>query len=144
MMYYSPSTRGFYDAAADRPEDCVEVAPARYRELFDAQALGVEIVPSETGTPVMDRPRTPSIGERRALLIERVKYHAQRRIDQVAPLWRQLNDLRGPGAEADARFAAIDAIRTASEAIEIEIAASDASALDALDIPNHPLWPESA
>ena len=71
-LFYSPSTRGFYDdavhAAAHIPADAQAVEPARHAELLDAQAseAPVSIVPRETGTPVMSRQRSLTDAERRA------------------------------------------------------------------------------
>ena len=73
-LFYSPSTRGFYDdavhAAAHIPADAQAVEPARHAELLDAQAseAPVSIVPRETGTPVMSRQRSLTDAERRARL----------------------------------------------------------------------------
>lgn len=46
--------------------------------------------------------------------IAAIKADAARRILEVAPLWRQLNDMRERTPEGDARLAAIDAIRAQS------------------------------
>lgn len=50
--------------------------------------------------------------------IAAVKAEAARQILEVAPLWKQLNDLREPTPEGDARLAAIDAIRAQSNTDE--------------------------
>lgn len=59
----------------------------------------------------------------RAALIGAAKAEAGRRIDAIAPLWRQTNLLRdvGPGAP---EFAAIDAVRAASNRLEALLAAA--------------------
>lgn len=56
-------------------------------------------------------------------LIAAAKAEAGRRIDAIAPLWRQTNLLRdvGPGAP---EFAAIDAVRAASNRLEALLAAA--------------------
>jgi len=140
---YSPSARGFFFAgihpAEAIPADAVAVAPRRYRELLAAQADGAEIVPDPaTGRPAIARPRR----DRRAELRRAVKREAGRRIEAVSPVWRQLNDMRDPTHPgAAARFAAIDAIRAASAAIEAEIAALPAAAAEAFSVAAHPAWP---
>ena len=50
--------------------------------------------------------------------IAAVKAEAARQILEVAPLWKQLNDIREPTPEGDARLAAIDAIRAQSNTDE--------------------------
>ena len=53
--------------------------------------------------------------------IAAVKAEAERQILEVAPLWKQLNDIREPTPEGDARLAAIDAIREQSNTDEVLI-----------------------
>jgi len=141
-LFYS-ATAGFFDDAihALLPADAVPITPARHRELLAAQGEGAAIEPGEDGRPRLRRPST-SIAARRAALIRRVKREATRRIEAAAPIWRQLNDQRAPSPAGDARFAAIDAIRSASDAIEAQIATLSADALAALDVAAHPLWPQ--
>lgn len=50
--------------------------------------------------------------------VAKIKAEAARRILEVAPIWQQLNDMREPTPEGEARFAAIDAIRAQSNADE--------------------------
>lgn len=53
--------------------------------------------------------------------IRAVKKSAEEQILAIAPIWRQLNDIREPTPEGDARLAAIDAIRAQSNAAEAAI-----------------------
>lgn len=141
-LFYSTSAPGFFDDGIHAPDaipaDAVPITADRHAELLAAQADGAAIVADSKGRPRIAR---PSIEERRAAALRRVKRHASRRIERIAPIWRQLNDQRAPGPESQSRFAAIDAVREASDAIEAEIADLSAAALDALDIAAHPLWP---
>ena len=50
--------------------------------------------------------------------IRAIKAEAERQILAIAPLWKQLNDIREPSPEGNARLAAIDAIRAQSNADE--------------------------
>lgn len=52
-----------------------------------------------------------------------IKVEAARQILEIAPLWQQLNDLRAPTPEGDARFAEIDKLRAKSNEAEIAVAA---------------------
>lgn len=142
-IYYSAATPGFFDDSihADLPADAVKITPARHRELLEAQGEGAAIVADDKGKPRIDRP-TVTIAARRAALVRAVKRQAARRIEAVSPLWRQLNDQRAPSQDGDRRFAAIDAIRVASDAIEADIAAAASDALAAIDPAAHPLWPQ--
>lgn len=142
-IYYSATAHGFFDSAihAVIPEDAVQIRPARHRQLLAAQADGARIEADDTGRP---RIRHPSIVEKRAALLSLAKREAARRIERIAPLWRQMNDMRAPGPDANARFAAIDAIRAASTLIEQQIASASADQLAALDIAAHDAWPKDA
>lgn len=75
-MYYSGSTRGFYDSDfhAEIPGDCVEITPERYAFLMQEQAGGKEIVPSH-GTPVAVAPPPPSAAQIQAQLTAVVQAH---------------------------------------------------------------------
>ena len=57
--------------------------------------------------------------------IAAIKAQAARQILEEFPIWKQLNDLRDPTPEGDARFAAIDAIREKSNADEAAIRGQD-------------------
>ncbi|MGE4323555.1 MAG: hypothetical protein AB7E60_11065 [Sphingobium sp.] len=142
MIYFSASAAGFLDDAIhDRiPADAVPVPAARHRELLAAQGSGATIQPDAAGKPRIVR-HGATIDARRAALARQVKREAARRIGDIAPIWRQLNDQRAPSAESAARFARIDAVRAASDAIEREIAAAPATTIDAIAIALHPLWP---
>jgi hypothetical protein len=142
-IYYSATAHGFFDSAIHTtiPDDAVRVAPARHRGLLAAQAEGAVIEAAPTGKP---RIRRPLVEDVRARLLRQVKREAGRRIDRIAPIWRQMNDMRAPGPAADARFAAIDAIRAASALIEQQIASASADQLAALDIAAHDAWPKDA
>ena len=59
--------------------------------------------------------------EDEAMAIEAIKSKAESDIIAIAPIWQQLNDIRQPSPEGDARFAAIDAVRTKSDADEAKV-----------------------
>ncbi len=134
-LRYSAGTGFFYDTGvhAEIPDDAVYIAPSRHRELMEAQADGVAIVPGDSGAPIMARDRARTDEEKRAALTAVVKSEAHRRIDRVSPIWRQLNDSREPGVDGARRFARIDRIRAASNALDATIAGGHGDALDAID-----------
>lgn len=142
-IYYSATAHGFFDSAihAVIPEDAVQIRPARHRQLLAAQADGARIEADANGRP---RTRRASSDEKRSQLLRQAKREAARQIATISPLWRQMNDMRAPGPAADARFAAIDAIRAASALIEQQIASASADQLAALDIAAHDAWPKDA
>lgn len=141
-LYYSASAHGFFDDAlhAVIPADARPVTAARHRELLDAQATGATIEAGDNGKPRIRRP-VVTTAMRRVALARQVKRETARRIEAVAPIWRQLNDQRAPSPAGAARFAAIDAIRAASDAIEAEIDQLGADALAGFAVADHPLWP---
>lgn len=59
-------------------------------------------------------PETYWAEQDQAAAIDAIKKDAERQILEIAPLWKQLNDIREPTPEGDARLAAIDAIRAQS------------------------------
>lgn len=138
--YYSAQEHCFFDDAIHHvlPADATRVSDERHRQLLEAQGKGAVIEAGDDGRP---RFRGPSAAARRAAILRQVKREASRRIATISPIWRQLNDQRAPSLQGDARFAVIDAVRAASDAIERDIAALDAAGLAALDIAAHPLWP---
>lgn len=142
---YSASTSGFYDSdihGENVPADAVPISPARHAELLDAQAEGARIVPGKGGRPAIDN-RPPPAAERRAALTLAIRREAARRIEAISPLWQQLNDLRDPGSDgASIRFAAIDDVRVASNAIEAEMRALPAGDLANFSIATNPAWPQ--
>lgn len=143
-IFYSSSARAFFsnDLHGDAiPSDAVPITADLYRGLLDGQSKGAAIVAARDGRPRLRWPRM-SMDERRAGLIRAVKREASRRIDAIAPVWRQLNDQRVPSEDGAARFAAIDAVRAASGSIEAEVASAPDDALAAFDIAVHPAWPK--
>ena len=142
-LRFSPSTRGFYDVAIHGdtiPADAVEISDDLHRELLEAQAKGHAIDVDARGQPVIapvERPPT------RARLERLIKREAQRRIEIVAPLWRQLNDLRSGAPDAARRFAEIDAIRHASERVEAELTATGDADLASFDVTGSPYWTDA-
>ena len=112
-----------------------------------SQTVGAKIVADpDTGAPVEIWPELPSLTELCAKMCEAIKEEAERRIIAVSPVFRQLNDLWATqdsemmSEKFVSKFASIDAIRSASNDIEEEIA-SLTSLLDIelIDTSNHPL-----
>lgn len=73
-IYYSASTRGFYDNCEGRygkdeqkkiPSDAQVISAEYYAELLSEQSIGRQITPDENGYPFALRPPTVSIEERR-------------------------------------------------------------------------------
>lgn len=136
----------FFDSAihGDKiPDGAVEVTPARHAELLDAQAAGKEIYAAKDGQPRARRRRRDAEALRADLLLQ-IQREAKRRIDRVSPEWRQLNDLRQPSEAGAVRFAAIDAIRAASDQVAAALGQATAADLDTFDPRQRPEWPAPA
>lgn len=131
----------FFLTRTAAPEGAVEISDARHRQLVEALAEGKAITRSAKGSPKIIARRVDT-GAQRAQLVAAIKREAARRIDQVAPIWRQLNDARAPSAQGARRFAQIDAIRDASNAIEAVLADVADRDLGAFPISDNPAWPE--
>lgn len=132
----------FFLTRNSAPERAVEISDARHGELLEAQAEGRAITADPRGRPVVARRTRPDKPALRAQLAVAIRHEAAARIRTISPEWRQMNDLREPTEEGAVRFARIDAIRAASNAIE-ELASSLAAAdLAGFPIATHTLWPE--
>lgn len=151
-IHYSPARNAFFDdrVHATLPDDARPVTPEEHAQLLDAQSAGKVIMPGNDGEPTARRPAEN--GEQlRARLINATKREAARRIDAVAPIWRQLNDVRdlplSQGEQRTAienRMAAIDAIRAASGLLEARLASMTARQLAKTDIANDTNWFQGA
>ncbi|WP_277978634.1 hypothetical protein [Sphingomonas phyllosphaerae] len=86
------------------PDDAVPVTAAEHQALLAAQSAGKVIRPGDDGAPTARRPTEPTEALR-ARLLAAVKQEAARRILAVAPLWRQLNDVRDIAATSERRAA---------------------------------------
>lgn len=142
QILFSAATGGFYldGVSSQIPEDAAPISERRHQQLLANGGADIGACP-KTGKPVSIAPKVTA-AQHRAALVLAIKAEAQRRITAQSPLWRQINDLRLPSEAAAARFARIDAIRSASDLIESQLAETPASALDAFPISNNPLWPE--
>lgn len=142
-LSYSPSTGGFFHAELhdELPADAQPVSEAKHRELLAAQAAGARIVAGPDGRPTLVRPTPVKLAQRRTNAMMQVKAEAARRIEVIAPIWRQLNALRSAAGAGDPIFARIDAIRAAGDALEVAIADLTVTALAQLDVAADCHWP---
>jgi hypothetical protein len=124
------------------PEGAVEIGDARHGELIEALGEGRAIDVDARGRPVLVRRQRPAAEELRAGLRAAIRREAAQRIRAVSPEWQQLNDLRTPSDAGAVRFARIDAIRAASNAIEDLASGLPVADLAAFPIATHTLWPE--
>lgn len=138
-ILFSPATGGFYhpalDYLEDLPADGVAITAQQHTALLDGLSTG-QVITMQNGSPVLT-PRVPT----RPQLVQAIKAEAARRIELIAPLWRQLNDTRAPTPESAARFAAIDQVRAASDLIELDLEETETSALAGFPVTDHPMWP---
>lgn len=118
----------FTDSADRHPRRCGNASACKNRNVWplarEPEAALGEAVDHATGAIVF----LPS-SVLPALILE-IKCEAARRIETIAPLWRQTNDLREPTGAGAARFAEIDAVRVWSN--RLELAAADARAAAAV------------
>ncbi|MBA4766068.1 MAG: hypothetical protein H2049_00350 [Porphyrobacter sp.] len=132
----------FFLTRNSAPESAVEISDMRHGDLLEAQADGRAISADESGRPVVARRTRPAASALRARLAVAIRREAAARIRTISPEWRQMNDLREPTEEGALRFARIDAIRVASNAIEELVADLQADGIAAFPVATHPLWPE--
>ena len=132
----------FFLSKTNAPPGAVEIPAARHAELLAAQAEGRRIIADARGYPVLERRSRAVAASVRMRLNARIRREASRRIAQVSPTWRQINDLRDPSETGAIRYARIDAIRAASNAIEELADRLPTDDLTDFPVANHPLWPE--
>jgi hypothetical protein len=147
-LHYSAAANAFFDARLydPLPDDAVPVTAAEHQALLAAQAAGKVIRPGDDGAPTAHRP-TETTEALRARLLAAVKQEAARRILAVAPLWRQLNDVRDLAAATGERRAAIerrcatvDALRAASERLETALATMTPRQLPRCEVDDDRHW----
>lgn len=132
----------FYLTRNMAPEGAIEISDQRHGDLLEAQAEGRPITADARGRPVVARRTRPDKPALRAQLAVAIRREAAARIRTISPEWRQMNDLREPTEEGAVRFARIDAIRAASNAIEELAGSLPAADLAAFPVATHTLWPE--
>ncbi len=151
-LHYSAARNAFFDERvhATLPDDAVPISAAEHARLLGEQAVGKVILPGDDGQPTARR-KAENGEQLRVRLINATKREAARRIDVVAPLWRQLNDWRdlplSDGEQRNAierRVAAINAIRAASNRLELALAAMTARQLAKADIADDTHWIQGA
>ena len=63
MIYYSKTTKGFYDSeihGTNIPPDCVEITKEYHRELLNGQSNGKQITSNSSGYPILVDPPPPT------------------------------------------------------------------------------------
>lgn len=136
-LFFSPATATFHDDKLGTvPAGSVAITPQRHAELLAARSHGHTVEAAANGSPCVRRRARPTLLTTRASAIAAVKRQAARRIEDVAPLWRQLNDLRAATASIEPlplagidRFIEIDRIRAISNQLEAAIAGMTAAQL---------------
>jgi hypothetical protein len=132
----------FYLTRKAAPADAIEISEKRHAQLVAALSAGRKVSADARGRPVIARAAATSAAAVRAQLRTRIQREAARRIASVSPEWRQLNDLREPSEAGAVRFARVDAIRAASNAIEELADKLPAEDLGGFPVADHPLWPK--
>lgn len=138
------------------PVDSVPISQAEHRALLAQQAAGAVIQARRDGRPQAIKPDV-TLSATRVAVAAAIKREAERRILEVAPLWRQSNDAAAlamhavelangepPSADVSAsveRRRAIDAIRSASDRLESAITKLTKAALQSLDVAAPEHWP---
>lgn len=84
-IYYSPSTRGFYDDSVNTniPEDKIEVSQSKYESLIADQSKGYSIGVNDKGVVVSIPPAPPTKQQTIAIY----EAAAQENLDSVAQSW---------------------------------------------------------
>jgi len=105
----------YHEGVNTIPTGAVEITKQEFDALFEAQRGGATIQADKKGKPIAVFPPSPSASTLKDRLVRLVKSEAFRRIELIAPIWKQLNALRGQGT---IDVAAIDAIRANSNKAE--------------------------
>lgn len=86
-MFYSATTKGFYDPAIhgnNIPADAVEITTEEYTDLLDGQVGGKQIVPDENGRPILVNPVVDLVAQRITEIKIELAELDQRRIRPLA------------------------------------------------------------
>jgi len=105
-LFYSASTRGFYDDAihSSLPSDAVPITSQVHQALLEAQAAGKQIEPDGNGFPVAVDPPPPGPPQVVSRFQARAALHLAGLLEQVEAL------MAAPEADPLARLAWTDAI----------------------------------
>lgn len=102
-MYYSKTTKGFYDQTNTLPPDAVQISKERYRELLEGDAAGKNIEADEQGYPILVDP-----------VVVEIPYDLKRR-REYPPLTDLADALywqsQGDQTKMDAYLAAVEAVK---------------------------------
>jgi Zn-dependent metalloprotease len=131
------------------PAGAVKITSRVFQSMLAARSEGREILADPDGKPKAGPKPVESIADLRGRQIQVVKSEAARRIAIVAPIWKQINDtvllasaaIDAEKAAAVARRATIDAIRSASDALEAMISVMNNKQLAVLDVAADRFWP---
>ncbi|MBB3346036.1 hypothetical protein [Sphingomonas sp. BK069] len=149
-LHYSARRNAFFDSAvqAELPDDARAITAEQHQQLLAGQSRGEVITAGDDGSPT-NRAPVETADQLRARLVAGTKREAARRIAAIAPLWHQLNDWRAlAAATGDARaaierrFAAIDAVRAASNRLEAELQTMTPRQLARVDLTDDSHWTE--
>ena len=86
-MFYSPSTKGFYDTTihgANIPSDAVEITAEQHAALLEGQSNGQQIVPDANGRPILVDPVVDLVTQRIMQIKSELAELDQRRIRPLA------------------------------------------------------------
>lgn len=141
-IFFDPTTGWFLGSKTHKgkiPDNAVPISAKLHRDILaECQATpGGTIIADADGNPVVAKPdKAPRFEAVKSL----IKREAGRRIALIFPITAQMNAMR-EGRHDEPLFAAVDAIRAASDMIEQDLSNSDEP--DDFPIADHPLWPEN-
>lgn len=106
VMYWSPSTQGFYDPSINTiiPPDAVEITPAYWQELLAGQSAGKLIEADSRGYPVLVDPPGPTKEQTITIISDAI----QSALDEGAQKWGYDSIVAGASyaASTNAQFTA--------------------------------------
>lgn len=115
-IFYSASTRGFYDDSIHTPDqlpkDVVGISPEYHAELLAGQSAGKIIEPDSTGYPVLKDPPPPSKEELEKAAKAKIDAELAYATNLIAPL-QDLVDVGEATPEEEARLKKLKAYRIA-------------------------------
>ena len=121
---------------------CADVPPEP-KSIDTTYTLSATVVDGVAVVKWVGTPRAPEDTKQRreewnTQSVRQVKAEAGRRIDAIAPLWKQMNAAREN--PSDAIFSEIDVIRKKSNMIEAHLDTLTDAEAGAYDIENSPIW----
>ncbi len=138
-----PDPRGKRDASSPDhwliPANATHVAPPEIKDnqeaVWNGQGWGTRNIPTPPAPPP-----EPTLPERKAAMVARIKAEAYQRIEDIMPIWTVIRSLTGGPALSDAVKTEAQRLRQVSNTLESQVNAMNAETLNTFDPGDDTHW----